>query len=132
MAHGDISIVVFEEITLRVEEAINHYELAEENDPERFLSIRRSAEVDSTFAELAEAGMNPTLYVPKPSWGWGWPEFSVSVGASTMLRARLDMAWPRTTRGAGRVRRRPVARSSERRMVGSGVKWLAGRRISFY
>ena len=43
-----------QEITQRVEDAINQYEKVE--DPDRFKGIRRPTEVESTFAELAEAG----------------------------------------------------------------------------
>ena len=43
-----------EEITQRVEHAINHYEKVEETEPEMFSGLRRATEVDSTFSELAD------------------------------------------------------------------------------
>jgi hypothetical protein len=45
-----------EEITERVDEALNAYEKMEENNPDKFDGIRRKTEIDATFAELAGAG----------------------------------------------------------------------------
>ena len=45
-----------DEITKRVEEALSQYENMEDIEPERFAGVRRDHEVDSSFADLAEAG----------------------------------------------------------------------------